>query len=95
MRLPRCAGLGFCVLLFLNAGRAIERLPVEDFAREPEISHARLSPDGKYLAFIRDYNERAVLHVTEIGSNEVTRLDIGEAALAYDTPKPVRRLSNG
>jgi dipeptidyl aminopeptidase/acylaminoacyl peptidase len=89
MRLPRCLSLGFCAVLFLTIARAAERLPVEDFAREPEISHARLSPDGKYLAFIRDYYGRAMVHVTEIGSKDVTRLDIGGAALANDTPKSV------
>lgn len=76
-------------LLALPALPAIERLPVEDFARGPHTSSARLSPDGKHLAFLRDHNGRTMIHVANLGTNGLTRLDPGDALLVNDVPKEV------
>ena len=73
----------------LASAWAIERLPVEDFARQPETSRARLSPDGKVLAYLRDHNGITMLHVAEVDTNKVLRLNIGVAGLVDDTPKQV------
>ncbi len=88
VRLPRCAALGL-ILLVPFAVVAADRLPVEDFAREPATSRARLSPDGKSVAFLRSYNGLPTLHVSEIGTKKVSRLDLGEALLLNDAPKGV------
>ena len=53
MQLPRCLPTGLFALALLPAALAIERLPIEDFAREPATAGAKLSPDGKRLAFLR------------------------------------------
>ena len=58
------------------------RIPVEDFAREPNASRAQLSPDGKRLAFVRQHDEINKLHVTVIDSNDISRLNLGSATLA-------------
>jgi hypothetical protein len=58
------------------------RIPVEDFAREPDASRAQLSPDGKRLAFIRQHDEINKLHVTVLDSKEISRLNLGSATLA-------------
>lgn len=68
---------------------AKERLPIEDFARTPDTTEARLSPDGRYLAFIRDYAGRPLLHVAKIDAQYLSRLDLGEATLLNDAPKSV------
>lgn len=90
MNLPRFTPAAlFALLLAVSALAAAPRLPVEDFAREPDTSRARLSPDGKYLAFIRSYNGRAQLHVAEIDSKELSRLDFGLAHVLNDAEKEI------
>src|SRR5947199_325126 len=84
-RLARNAGSGSTSL----PAPAIPRLRVEDFAREPDTSRARLSPDGKFLAFVRNFNGTPQLHVAEIDSKKLSRLDLGEATVVNDAPKEV------
>ena len=76
MKLSRPGLLGILMLLATPAP-AIDRLPVEDFSREPSTSHARLSPDGKRLAFIREHREHATLFITDIDKGKLSRLDLG------------------
>lgn len=77
------------ILAALPALHAIERLPIEDFAREPTTARARLSPDGKRLAFVREYKGLTSLHIAEIDEAKISRLDLGEALLANDARKEV------
>ncbi|HVT72202.1 MAG TPA: alpha/beta fold hydrolase [Lacunisphaera sp.] len=88
MHLPRCALGALCVVL-LGSGLAVERLPLEDFYREASTSGARLSPDGKRLAFLREYNNHRSLHVAEVDGGKLSRLDLGEATLLNDATKEV------
>ncbi len=86
MKLPLC--LVLAALLALNA-MAVERLPVADFARQPESARVRLSPDGKRIAFLRDRDGRRVLHVAEVESGRLSWIDVGEADLVNGAPKEV------
>ena len=88
MRLPRCL-LTTIFALALPAAWAIDRLPIEDFSREPSAAKARLSPDGKRLAFLRNYGVRTMLHIAEIDDNKLSRLDMGEATVRNDARKEV------
>ncbi len=88
MQLPRCLVTGLFVFT-LTAGSAVERLPIEDFAREPSTGRALLSPDGKKLAFVREYSGRSSLHIADLDTNKLSRLDLGEALLLNDAPKGV------
>lgn len=88
MKLPHST-LAALFAVTLAAAHAAQRLPIEDFAREPATSRARLSPDGKFLAFVRNYADRPQLHVSEIDSKNLTRLDLGEATVANDALKEV------
>ena len=72
--------------LTLGAASAVERLPIEDFARQPETSQARLSPDGESIAFLRDFGRRTMLHVDELDTGRHVRLEVGSARLANDAP---------
>jgi len=90
MKLPRLMLVG----LFVSASaHAVERLPVDYFTREPATNRAQLSPDGKRLAFLREYNGRTALHIVGIDDKKFSRLDIGEALLANDAPKAVGSFS--
>ncbi len=81
--------LGLITLALAGRATAVERLPVEDFAREPVTARARLSPDGKRLAFVREYREHASLHILDIDQGKLSRLDLGEATIASDATKEV------
>ncbi len=88
MKLPR--RLIACALIaIVNCSPAIERLPVETFAKDPSTTSAQLSPDGKRLAFLREYGGRTTLFVLNIDEKKVSRLDVGEADLANGAPKEV------
>jgi len=68
---------------------AIERLPVEEFARTASAARGRMSPDGQMLAFLREYEGKKTLHILEIDQKNLTRMDLGEATLANDATKEV------
>lgn len=78
------------LVLALTVAQAVERLPIEDFSREPTTARAQLSPDGKRLAFIREDLGWPALHITDIDQNRISRLDLGEATLANNARKKVR-----
>ena len=88
MQPPRCL-LTALIALALPAAWAIERLPIEDFAREPGTSRPRLSPDGKLVAYLHEFGGKPALHVAEIDKVKISRLDLGEATLANDARKTV------
>ncbi len=82
----------FVVAVFGLAAAAVdarERLPIEDFARTPDTAQAQLSPDGKFIAFLREYAGRALVHVANLETGKVTRFDLSEAAVANNAPKEV------
>ncbi|HTL67613.1 MAG TPA: alpha/beta fold hydrolase [Lacunisphaera sp.] len=92
MHPTRCALSALCVLL-LGSGLAVERLPLEDFYREASTSGAKLSPDGKRLAFLREYNDHRSLHIADVDGGKLSRLDLGEATIANNATKEVMSFS--
>lgn len=76
MKLPL---LLLALISFPGVVPARDRVPIEDFARTPDTAQARLSPDGKLLAFIREADGRPTLHTAEIDAQHITRLRLGEA----------------
>lgn len=77
------------LLVVVQATAAIGVLPVEDFARDPAINRPQLSPDGRRLAFLRNFRGRDTLHIYDIEKDSLARLDVGAAALANDAAKEV------
>jgi acetyl esterase/lipase len=71
------------------ATAAVERLPVADFARDAAVERARLSPDGRRVAFVRGWSGRPTLHIADLDSKKVSRLDLGRAELRNQAPKEV------
>ncbi len=78
------------LLSLVVSAHAIDRLPIEDFSREPSMSRARLSPDGQRVAFLREFRGKATLHIAGIDDNTLTRLDLGEAGLLNGAAKDVQ-----
>lgn len=68
---------------------AAERLPVSAFARPPETARARLSPDGRHLAFLRDHEGRPAVYVADVDTGALSWIDVGEAVLADGVRKGV------
>ncbi len=95
MLIPRLArtlmALGLLTLAVLSTSTtsAIERVPIEDFAREPEVSRAKLSPDGRHLAFLRQAEGRTMILVSAIDESRGWRIDPGTASMVNDAPKEV------
>lgn len=92
MKFFRCLASGMLVFVCSHA-LAIERLPIEDFSKEPLTSRARLSPDGKRMAFIRDYRKRPNLHVADLDAGTLSRLELGGALVAGDVPKGISKFT--
>jgi dipeptidyl aminopeptidase/acylaminoacyl peptidase len=88
MRLLQLVILGVSVMACVCAA-PIERLPIEDFARNPEMARARLSPQGKYLAYLQAAGGRTKLVVLTLASRKALRIDAGETQLTYASQKNV------
>lgn len=89
------SGLGvvalWCGVAWSVAAFGRERLPVADFAREMGASSAQLSPDGRRVAFLRDYNGHRAVHVIDLETMKVSYIDVGGAELVNDARKEVER----
>ena len=48
-------------------------IPLEDFFKNSEISHLKLSPNGKYLAYLKPYKNRMNIHVRPLDDSEPER----------------------
>jgi dipeptidyl aminopeptidase/acylaminoacyl peptidase len=68
-------------------GFAAPRLPLEDFVREPDVARMRMSPDGLYAAFLREYDNHSTLYVGDLATMSALRFDLG-AAPAFGTVVP-------
>lgn len=77
------------LLLAATAASAIERLAVDEFAREPETANVRLAPDGKHFAFLSDYAGVTKLHVSDIERKKIVRISFGGAPILQDAPKEI------
>lgn len=58
---------------------AADPVPVEKFVEGSVLSRARLSPDGKHLAFIQEIDGKSWLKILEIGTKTVARIDPGRS----------------
>ena len=54
---------------------AAETIPVEDFAKPALVSQAKLSPDGQYVAFLREYEGRTRLFLTDLKQRTLSRIE--------------------
>ena len=48
-------------------------IPLEDFFKNSEIANFKLSPNGKYLAYLKPFQKRMNIHVRKVGDSESER----------------------
>jgi Tol biopolymer transport system component len=80
----RCFALGLA--LFVSAPVAAQIppvIPVEHFFDSPEIAAAQISPNGRWLAYLKPYRGKLNVFVRPVGSGE-------ERRLTADTLRPIR-----
>ena len=51
-----------------------EEIPLEDFFRNPDKSGFQISPDGKFISFMRSFQNRLNVFVQNIGTGKVERI---------------------
>ncbi|OFY95297.1 MAG: peptidase, partial [Bacteroidetes bacterium RIFOXYC12_FULL_35_7] len=49
-------------------------IPLEDFFKNPEKSGFQISPDGKYISYLAEYEKRMNIFVRETGKTEAVRI---------------------
>jgi len=65
----------FFLLISLHTmAQKAERIPLEDFFKNPEKSSFNISPDGKHISYMAPYESRMNIFVQKIGSQKATRL---------------------
>lgn len=79
----------FVALALGPRARAVERLPIEDFAREPEMARTKMSPNGQYIAFLREDSGRMMVYVKALDEKKGWSIDPGTAPFANDALKEV------
>ena len=66
--------------MFAAAGlSAAGVIPVEDFSRPALVSQARLSPDGQYVAFLREDKGRTKLFLTDLKQRTLSNVEPADA----------------
>ena len=53
---------------------AADAIPIEDFARLPLVTQAKLSPDGRYVAFLRDVEGKSTLFLSDLEHRTLSNL---------------------
>ncbi|MCZ0931977.1 MAG: S9 family peptidase [Oligoflexia bacterium] len=59
-------------------------IPLQDFFKKPEIAQVQISPNGKYLAYLKPYKKRLNIYVKKIG------LENSEKRLTSQTERDIR-----
>ena len=53
--------------------KQLNPIPVEDFFKNPKITQIRISPNGKYLAYLKPFQKRLNVHVKPVDGEEPER----------------------
>jgi dipeptidyl aminopeptidase/acylaminoacyl peptidase len=68
---------------------AAESIPVDDFARPPLVSQMALSPDGQYVAFLREVGGRKTLFLSDLKTRQLSEVHPADARGTFQS-KDVR-----
>ena len=74
---------GLSVLSFGAETPAGTLLPVEDFVRPPQFSNLQISPDGQYLAFLRQFDERETVVFADLAHLKFAKIAPGEFNIGF------------
>ncbi|MFT3783589.1 MAG: S9 family peptidase [Nibricoccus sp.] len=73
---PRILALGLFALCI--SARAVDLIPVEDFAKLPAFTDIKLSPDGEFVGYVREHEGVKRMCVTELATMKMTAFQLGE-----------------
>ena len=51
-----------------NTNELLKLISLEEFFKNPEITQVRVSPNGKYLAYLKPFQKRLNIHVKPVDS---------------------------
>jgi dipeptidyl aminopeptidase/acylaminoacyl peptidase len=63
--------LFFCIIALLSAckPKQVRQIPVSDFFKTPEKSFFKISPDGKYVSYLKPYKDKQNLYIKSLVNN--------------------------
>src|SRR5690349_6193244 len=62
-----------------TAETAVPLIPVEDFARSPDLNAAELSPDGKFMGYLFTHEGRAEMGFLELATGKAKYFNPGRS----------------
>jgi dipeptidyl aminopeptidase/acylaminoacyl peptidase len=70
----------FISLILMLGGLLMSQdlIPLEDFFRNPQRSYYQLSPNGKYLSYLKPWKDRMNIHIQTIGEDDEKRISSSE-----------------
>jgi dipeptidyl aminopeptidase/acylaminoacyl peptidase len=80
MKIFRSLFVGLLSSFFISCGSAPKRsvsgdqIPLKDFFRNPTVNQYMISPNGKYLAYLKPYKSRMNVYVRALGQKDEKRL---------------------
>ncbi len=84
-RWSRCSRILLFVLPLLaqaaTAGKAPPLIPAEDFARTPDLSDAKLAPDGKFMGYVFTHEGRKEVGFLDLATNKAQYFSPGRSII--------------
>ena len=63
-----------CSYPTMAIGDLLPLIPMRDFFRNPQVTNYQISPNGKYIAFLKPWETRLNIHVQKIGKPTIKRV---------------------
>lgn len=63
-----------CIAPNMAIGELPPLIPMRDFFRNPQVTNYQISPNGKYIAFLKPWETRLNIHVQSIGKTTIKRV---------------------
>src|SRR6476661_8892770 len=66
----------FLVLLSFSCQQknVVDKVPIETFFKDPQQSKFNISPDGKYISFLKPYKGKLNIYVQSLNDHSITRI---------------------
>ncbi|SMO38622.1 Dipeptidyl aminopeptidase/acylaminoacyl peptidase [Solitalea koreensis] len=62
------------VMVSCHKKTSIREIPIANFFRNPDKFYYHISPDGKYISYLKPYQNRLNIYVHKLNSNEIIRV---------------------
>jgi len=60
-----------CIIAFFSCNRnKVRQIPIIDFFKTPERSFYRISPDGRYVSYLKPYKDKQNIFIQSLGDNK-------------------------